>query len=114
MNLENFIIESMCQIVEGVTKARERISQINRENEAIDQFVFQAVKIDKSSENHDVNFDVALTVIEESDSNKLIVVGLKHHTNGSYEQRASLVSRVEFSVPLCYVQSTTTKKSYLV
>jgi hypothetical protein len=114
MNLENFIVESMRQIVVGINKTRDTISQINRENALEERLLFQAVSLEKRNGNHDVDFDVALIVIEESTSSELLVVGLKHHISGSFEQLVSLASRVKFSVPLSYVQVTAQKKSYVV
>jgi hypothetical protein len=110
MNLENFIVESIRQIVVGVNKARDTISQINRENDVAEQFLFQAVNLEKGHGNQDVDFDVALTVVEEATCSQLFVVGLKHHISGSFEQLVSLASRVKFSVPLSYVQGNYIKK----
>ena len=104
MNLEDFVANSLQQIILGIQRAQASIKaqgvQINpqvegRPNTDIDVWSGTLLR--------DIEFDVAVTVSESGTSGADLSVGLpwvKAGLRGGSEHLNSAVSRVKFSIPV--------------
>lgn len=114
LELRKFIRVSLFEIIWGINDAHEDFADSGC------AIKFMQNKPEKNSvpnENqyHDINFNVAVTVDEESQppSSKLIVMGLTQLGSGSYEQLLLLVSRIEFTIPISFTPPLKEKYSDL-
>ncbi len=111
MELRKFISISLYEIIWGINDAHEDFVDSGC---AVEFMKNKPAKTSASNEDqyHDINFNVAVTVDEESEQpkSKLIVMGLTQLGTGSYEQLLLLVSRIEFTVPISFTPPL--KKKY--
>lgn len=108
MDLQEFVKQTLTQIIEGVTDAQKQVSEKGGEinphiNTSHEQLGKQGFLFSSEGPVQIVKFDVALTVGEGKGTKGGIgvfagVVGLG--SSGESSSENSSVSRVEFSVPL--------------
>ena len=109
MDLKNFVSETLTQIIEGVEDARKKIAEKDITAQ-INPTAVQEGKPKRGSKPKPVEFDVAVTVLDESASSSSIggtagflsVISAK--VDSSLEEKGALrneaVSRIQFSVEL--------------
>ncbi len=114
LELRKFIRVSLFEIIWGINDAHIDFADSGY---AVKFMQNKPEKNSVSNEDqyHDINFNVAVTVDEESQppSSKLIVMGLTQLGSGSYEQLLLLVSRIEFTIPISFTPPLKEKSSDL-
>jgi hypothetical protein len=99
MNLEEFVAETLQQIISGVTKAKKADGRVAVAKKITTIIPGSTAVYAAPTPNYDVEFDVAITVTDKLEGElkgHLAVVGGKA---GSVHEN-SKISRVKFSVPL--------------
>ena len=111
MNLSEFVSESLRQIVEGVATAQSSSSEMGEVNPKIwlaQRGEAAKMKILESSSGkwiHMVDFDVAVTVAESTETKGgigLFVGPVVLGSKGQSNAQDSTVSRIKFQVPIAY------------
>lgn len=114
LELRKFIRVSLFEIIWGINDAHEDFADSGC---AVKFMENKPTKTSAPNEDHyhNINFNIAVTVDEESEppSSKLIVVGLTQLGSGSYEQLLLLVSRIEFTIPISFTPPLKEKYSDL-
>ena len=113
MDLKEFVAESLRQIMEGVTEAKEHGSNIGAEvnpfadlgsyNRYPEGVIFRHMEGKGGQYAQNVSFDVAVTTIEESHTKggaKLAVAVFSAGAGKEKDRTDSSVSRVKFTVPV--------------
>jgi len=102
MELDEFVTETLNQIIKGVKEAQA----INKDN--INPNVTYMPVVETNSDGnmiHNINFDVAVTA-SDGDSSKAkigVVSGIFNAgAEGQTETKNSSVTRIKFSVPITY------------
>ncbi|MGD0665222.1 MAG: hypothetical protein ABSA17_05780 [Rhabdochlamydiaceae bacterium] len=109
MELRKFIRISLCEIIWGINDAYEDFADCDNPI----QFMKKKPSFPEKDEYHDINFNVAVTVDEQSEppNSTLVVMGLTLIGTVSYEKLEKIVSRIEFVVPISFTPPI--KKKYL-
>ncbi|MGR5144768.1 hypothetical protein ACQKPX_24260 [Photobacterium sp. DNB23_23_1] len=120
MNLEEFIAQSLSQIARGIEKANETLedSQALVSPEGVIDVTKDSAYGSINVENtwlkvHNIQFDIAVTVVEGSESGGKLGVsvgGLSIGVNGKENQANTSASRIQFSVPMLLPQVPYDKK----
>lgn len=112
MNLQNFVTESLLQIIDGIKDAQNKISAIEIPEDDKKYFTPYIaptpLNIDKKIyENYDkIEFDIAITVSKDSTQSgkmRISVAGLEiDGRSQSLVNSHSSISRIKFSIPVIY------------
>jgi len=108
LELRKFIRVSLCEIIWGINDAYEDFANCDSPI----QLMKKKPSSPEKDEYHDINFNVAVTVDEQSQppNSNLVVMGLTHIGTCSYAELSLLVSRIEFVVPISFTPPI--KKKY--
>ena len=97
MKLQEFVKETLIQVIEGVRNAQGMLSE--KDGAINPRALSLSGPIHNGRELQHVDFDVAVTVIEESGvSGRISVFGIG--AKGGASEENSTVSRIKFKVPV--------------
>ncbi len=115
MELRKFVSTSLYEIIWGINDAHEDFADSGCAVKFMKNKPSKTNSSDHEDQYHDINFNVAITVDEQSDppGSQLIVMGLTQLSSGSYEQLLLIVSRIEFVVPISFTPPLKKKHSDL-
>jgi hypothetical protein len=111
MDLKEFVVSSLTQIIEGIREAQQRAadsgawvspagSEIPKRDNAQ-----KMVTPDGMGYLHDVDFDVALSVSDQGQAGAaagLQIFGAKLGADGSVTSQNTAVSRIQFTIPVVW------------
>jgi hypothetical protein len=109
MDLKEFIAETLVQIVDGVSDARERVKDkgvgVNPQMSTTHEHAGKQglLHVDGPTFAQVIQFDVALTVVEGKGTKGGIGIfagGIALGSSGQSQTENSSVSRIKFSIPL--------------
>lgn len=110
MNIQEFIRESLCQIVAGTQKAKEKHSDVVLPNYEIhyDTKTPSGTVVDTGGQLlFLVEFDLAVTVTEESETSGKAGLSIQIVSAGGQKTASTSmtsVTRIKFSVPISWAQ----------
>jgi len=110
MELKQFVSETLKEIIEGVTNAQEEVTKgaVNPKIWMSQRGEANKMKILESNAGewiHMVDFDVAVTVVEGTESKGgigLVVGPVALGSKGQSNSENSSISRIKFQVPVAY------------
>ena len=103
MNLEDFVATGLEQVVRGIQRAQTAVGTDARINPQVEGHPPTQVDRYTGTRLQDIEFDVAVTVTDGTQSGASLSVGVpwvKAGVKGGSEQSQSAVSRIKFSVPV--------------
>ncbi len=113
LKLEDFIEDSISQIVNGITKAQEKIKKtgasINREGLKVSVPDLNGKRYDERTLEIEerINFDIAITCEENTETKGKISIGVLNlglglGSDGKSENKGRMLNKLNFSVPIIY------------
>lgn len=99
LDIKDFIAETLGQIAQGVSAAASSVNS----NNGICMVSPAAAPTSYEHNTREVQFDIALTVIDDSAAaggGKVKVLGVQLGAEASTSKQNSTVSRIQFSVPI--------------